>query len=293
MPTPTRSTSEQQLNQWNQQLRASPLWQNWMQSMGKDRPSAGLNDREQDEFERYLRQNGVQIPSGMHIDQGGNLNQKNRLWRNVGIGAAIGGAALTGLGAAGIGPLSGALGGGAAAGGAGAAGAGTLASSSFPVASLMGGPAAIGSMGASAGIGAGGIGAGLLAGRSIPAAMGSIGGPAAIRSGRASRGIPWGGAVDVADDYLGGRRGGRGPGWRDAADSADRLSPWLQAAIAGLAGLPALMANNGPSAEEKALLDEARQMQAMQRQRIEKQNPLFSAVTQLAMSRLPGSVQQG
>lgn len=277
MPTPTRSTSEQQLDQWNDQLRASPIWQNWMRSMGKDRPGSGLNDREQGELERYLAQNGIKIPGGMHIDQGGNLNQKNRLARNIGIGAAIGGLAVTGLGAAGIGPLSGALGGGAAAGGAGAAGAGgTLASSSFPAASLMGGPAAIGSMGASAG---------------IPWA-GAAGASAALTGGRAAAGAAGAGA---ATDYLGDRPNPRGIGRAAGAvaNTAGRLSPWLQAAIAGLAGLPALMANNGPSAEEKALLDEARQMQAMQRQRIEKQNPLFSAVTQLAMSRLPGSVQQG
>jgi hypothetical protein len=280
MPTtPNRSTSEAQLNQWNQQLRASPLWQNWMRSMGKDRPGAGLNERERGEFERYLAQNGVKIPGGMHIDQGGNLNQDNRLWRNVGIGAAIGGGALTGFGLAGMGPLAGALGGGAAAGGA------MPAAMGFETAGLAG-PGAAGMLGgASAG--------GLLAGGSIPAAMGSIGGPAAIASQGVSRGIPWGGAADAADDYLGGRRRGRGVGRAigDAADTANRLSPLLQAAIAGLSGLPALLAKNGPSDEEKALLDEARQMQALQRQRIQSQDPLFQAVTKLAMSRLPGSVQ--
>jgi hypothetical protein len=54
------------------------------------------------------------IPSGMHIDQGGNLNQKNRLVRNTAIGAAATGAALTGLGMAGYGPMSGLFGAGAA-----------------------------------------------------------------------------------------------------------------------------------------------------------------------------------
>jgi hypothetical protein len=39
-------------------------------------------------------------------------------------------------------------------------------------------------------------------------------------------------------------------------------------------------------------LDEAKRMQALQRQRIEHQNPLYQAVTQLAMSRLPGASQQ-
>lgn len=97
-------------------------------------------------------------------------------------------------------------------------------------------------------------------------------------------------------DYLGmkpPRGGGRNGIGNGVANGANALSPYLQSAIAALAGLPALMANNGPSAEEKALMDEARQMQAMQRQRIQSQNPLFDAVTQLAMSRLPGSVQRG
>jgi hypothetical protein len=66
----------------------------------------------------------------------------------------------------------------------------------------------------------------------------------------------------------------------------------LQSAISALAGLPALLTNHGPSAEERALFDQARQMQALQQKRIEHQNPLFSAVTQLAMSRLPGASQQ-
>jgi hypothetical protein len=284
--TPNRSTSEAQLNQWNQQLRASPIWQSWWHAHGKDRPGAGLSDSERQAFTWYLKQNGIQIPSGMHIDQGGNLNQDNHLLRNVGIGAAIGGAALTGLGAAGIGPLSGALSGGAAAGGAGAAG-GTLASSSLPAASLMGGPGAISSMGASAG-----LGGGLLAGSSIPAAMGSIGGPAAIASQGASRGIPWGGAANAAEDYLGSRpRSGVGRALGAAGDEASRWSPLLQSAISALAGLPALLTNHGPSAEERALYDQARQMQALQQKRIEHQSPLFEAVTRLAMGRLPSSVQ--
>lgn len=284
MPTtPTRSTSDAQLDQWNQQLRASPIWQTWWQAHGKDRPGAGLSSSEQQEFTRYLEQNGIRIPKGMHIDQGGNLNQDNHLLRNIGIGAAIGGGALTGVGLAGMGPLAGLGGGaGAAAGGAGATG-GTLASSSFPAASLMGGPAALSSMGASAG-----LGGGLLASSAYPTAA-LMGGPAAIASQGASRGIPWGGAATAAEDYLGGRRlpsGGRAA-LNDASGMAGQLSPLLQSAIAALSGLPALLANNGPSDEEKALMEQARQMQMLQQRRIEHQSPLFEAVTRLAMQRLP------
>ena len=88
--TPTRSTAQSQVDTWNAALRGSSLYLDWMRSHGK--PTDGrvkLSDREQDAFERYLQANGVTIPSGMHIDQGGNLNQKNRLLRNIGIGAAV------------------------------------------------------------------------------------------------------------------------------------------------------------------------------------------------------------
>lgn len=95
---------------------------------------------------------------------------------------------------------------------------------------------------------------------------------------------------------------GTGGGWLDRLKGVGKkvvgdsegggFNPWQQAALAALAGLPALLANKGPSNEEKALYDQARQMTELQRRRIEHQNPLFSAVTQLAMSRLPTASQQ-
>jgi hypothetical protein len=108
-------------------LRQQPFVQQWLKARGKVDTGKGiqLNDRDRDAFTAMLRQNGVQVPDGMKVDGAGNFNQKNHLWRNVGIGAAIGGAALTGLGTAGIGPLAGAMGGASAAGGA-ATGATTM-----------------------------------------------------------------------------------------------------------------------------------------------------------------------
>lgn len=183
------------------------------------------------------------------------------------------------------------------------------------------GPIIVGAAGGMLGLGAlpayspamaGSAGVPAAAGAGVPAAAGgalpssqipgwtaaAMGGPAAITSQHASRGIPWGGAADVTEDYLGGRR--RGPSGvgdvgshtNDVAGALGHLSPLLQSAIAALSGLPALLAHNGPSDEEKALMEQARQMQAMQQKRIEHQNPLFQAVTQLAMSRLPGASQQ-
>jgi hypothetical protein len=198
----------------------------------------------------------VNVGSGQRVEYG---SDRDRPWNNLLHVLPY----LLSVPAAGFGiaALTGGLG-AAAAGGAGSAGAsgatgGVLPSSSYPVASLMGGPAAIASQGA-------------------------------------SRGIPWGGAANAAEDYLGSRpRSGVGRALGAAGDEAGRWSPLLQSAIAALAGLPALLSSNhGPSAEERALYDQARQMQALQQKRIESQNPLFSAVTQLAMSRLPGASQQ-
>lgn len=163
--TPDRKTSEAELNQFNQQLRASPLYAQFMSSQGLVPGRAvKLSRRQQGQFEDVLRAHGVPIPSGMHIDNAGNLNQKNRLARNIGIAAAATGLALTGAGAAGIGPLSG-LGAGAT-GAAGAAGAipsvgatGGIAAGAFPAiagttgASLAG--AAIPSLGVTSGLAAG------------------------------------------------------------------------------------------------------------------------------------------
>lgn len=167
---PTRKTSEADLNTWNQQLRASEVYQQFMRRNGL--PTNGrvkLSRSQQAALERDLAAAGVKIPSGMHIDQGGNANQKNRTGRNVAIGAAATGAALTGFGLAGMGPLSG-LGGASAAGAEG----GMLASHSLPVASLMGGPAAIASQGVSAGVGtAAGVGASGAAATGAAAAKGA------------------------------------------------------------------------------------------------------------------------
>jgi len=114
--TPTRQTSEQELDQWNQAMRLSPVYLNFMRSKGYATDGrVKLSRDDQTELEAALAAAGTPVPSGMHIDQGGNLNQKNTTKRNVGIALAIGGAAVTGLGAAGIGPLAGAFGSGATA----------------------------------------------------------------------------------------------------------------------------------------------------------------------------------
>jgi hypothetical protein len=116
-PVPTRKTDQSQVDQWNAQMRQSPVYLQYMQSQGL--PTDGrvkLSKSQQEGLEKALAAAGMPVPGGMHIDQGGNLNQKNRLVRNTAIAAGI---AAGGYFAAPA--IAGALGAGGAASGAGAA----------------------------------------------------------------------------------------------------------------------------------------------------------------------------
>lgn len=153
----------------------------------------------------------------------------------------------------------------------------------------FGGLAALGALPGAAGAGAasasgGGAAAagGILPSSHLPAAA-LMGGPGAVTSGAATGSAA--GAAGAAGGALG--KIGRGV----AEGVAEQFNPWQQAALAALAGLPALMTNRGPSDEERGLYDQARQLTQLQQQRMESQNPLFDAVTRLAMSRLPRDAQ--
>lgn len=132
---------------------------------------------------------------------------------------------------------------------------------------------------------AGGGASGVLPSSSLP--VGSLmGGPVGISSQGVSAGV---GAGAGATDFLGaapsaGRRIANGLsdiGANSAADAVQATLAWLASRNAGQ-----------PSDEEKAYLEQLRQMQALSQKRIEYQNPLYQAVSQLAMSRLPAGVQQ-
>src|SRR5262245_40682227 len=93
---PTRQTSEAELNQFNVSLRSQPWYQAYFAQRGLDPNKVKLSDRQQGELETLMAQNGVTVPSGMHIDPAGNLNQKNTLGRNLAIGAGVGAGAFFG-----------------------------------------------------------------------------------------------------------------------------------------------------------------------------------------------------
>lgn len=85
MAFPTRQTSEQVLDQFNTAMRNAPWYQTARQRMGP----GDLSRSEQSELEALMRMQGMPVGDGMHIDAGGNVNQKNRLGRNAGIAAGI------------------------------------------------------------------------------------------------------------------------------------------------------------------------------------------------------------
>ena len=144
---PTRQTSDTDLNQFNIWMRSQPWFQEWHRQRGLN-PSGNSNrkltDREQAELESLMRQNGVQLDSGMHIDSGGSLNQKNRLGRNLAIGAGLTAATLATMGAAGAGPMAGLFTGATPAATAGGTGATLTGMSGAPIVAV-GAPTVAGS----------------------------------------------------------------------------------------------------------------------------------------------------
>ena len=148
--------------------------------------------------------------------------------------------------------------------------------------------AAIG-MGTVAGLGAAGVIPGFGA-ASTPAAA-AAGAPGYVPQSMIGRNVPTGITPPPGGAGGGGVPNAAGQIARTVAGAADGKADYLSAAIAALAGLPGVLGNKGQSDEERALMEQARQMQELQANRIRSQNPLFDAVTKLAMQRLPTNVQ--
>lgn len=117
----------QQAMQATAAMRQEPWYQQWLASKGiigtdaNGNPTRPLTDSEQSDLLDLARQHGIGISDSYQIDPNGQIAEiPSHLWRDIGIGAGIGGLALTGLGAAGIGPLSGLLSGASSVAGAGA-----------------------------------------------------------------------------------------------------------------------------------------------------------------------------
>jgi hypothetical protein len=160
---PTRRTSEGDLNAFNVYLRSQPWYQDWFRTRGLDPNRVKLSRGQQGELERLMRQNGLDVQGGMHIDAAGNVNQKNRLARNLGIAAGIAAGgyfaapALAGLGGASAAPGAAAATGAGAASTAGAA-IPTLASTTIGSGMAAAAPTIAGASGAAATGGGGAMG---------------------------------------------------------------------------------------------------------------------------------------
>lgn len=281
MAVPTRKTDEGQLNEFNAWLKTQPWYQQFFASRGLDMNRVKLSRGEQSQLESLMAQQGVSVPSGMHIDQAGNLNQKNRLVRNTAIAAGAAAGAYFG-GPALIGALS------QGGSGVGAAGLGSgMNAATAGAAAHAGSPLLMGS-GALTGIGAGAAG-------SVPTlashGLFSGGASSAIGSTPSLAGSTAQGAGSMG---MGSVLGGTGLGSRFANGAKDALGEggddapaWLKAAMAGMAGLPGVLGNNGPGSEENELIAQAKRLLAQQEARTQYADPLYKATMQMAYGLLP------
>lgn len=266
---PNRSTAEVTLDQWNDAMRATPWYQGFLVRQGLVGKIGGWSRAQQSALERELADRGVQIPSGMHIDQGGNLNQTNRTGKRA---AIVGAAALAAFGIPGLFPglLNGAIGGGAGTGAGVGGGAG----------------------GGGGGVGAGGVLKGIGAAAAVKKLGDAFYGPDGVEDnlGDYNSNIfnTIGRGYDVANDIFGDRGGGQQDGQDGQNGQRSLLNRILDYAIPALTGADAI--NNlrqGPTPGQQQL--EA--MLKMATGRAEATTPLFDALNRMAMGNLPRSAR--
>jgi hypothetical protein len=161
---PTGIGTDEERTQATAWMRQQPWYQNMLKAWGipPTQDDVKLNDEQRQAILIAAQKNGIAIPDGQQINENGQIaKDPSHLWRNIAIGAAIGGLALTGLGAAGIGPFAGAFGAGGAAADAGVAaadggfGVGGLTAGSIGIGELTPEAIALGAPGAVAGTGLG------------------------------------------------------------------------------------------------------------------------------------------
>lgn len=87
--TPSRSSGPAAINDFNAWLKQQPWYQQFFQQIGQDMSRVNLSRSQQSQLEQLMARNGVPLGDGVHVDNAGNLNEKNRLGRNVAIGAGI------------------------------------------------------------------------------------------------------------------------------------------------------------------------------------------------------------
>lgn len=157
---PGRDATDMSVDQFNQGIRGSELYQQFIHGRGLQQPDGKTRewtDADRNAWRRTLEASGVRIPDGMKIDNAGNLNEINKTGKRVAITAAIVAGAVLTAGAAGA-----FAGGAAAAGGAGGAAAGGATAAGVGTGAAVAGGATAAGVGAGAAAGAAGAaGAGM------------------------------------------------------------------------------------------------------------------------------------
>jgi hypothetical protein len=164
------ATSEAQLDQANQVLRANPEYQQFLQSLGVNTNVAAgqawrLSDQQRKQAASWVESRLGDIGKGMEIDISGNINQNEGFGKQAKRwGPIVAGAALAAFGIPGV--MPGLLGGSGSAAAGGASAAGAASGGGGLTAGLMSAvPANIASQGVSAGLGvASGVGSAAAAG---------------------------------------------------------------------------------------------------------------------------------
>lgn len=91
--SPSRSSGPATINEFNAWLKQQPWYQDFIRRAGFEGRPVKLSRGQQSQLESIMRANGVPLGEGVHIDNAGNLNERNRLVRNAAIAtaAAVGG----------------------------------------------------------------------------------------------------------------------------------------------------------------------------------------------------------
>lgn len=101
--TPSRRSGPEAINNFNAWMKQQPWYQEFFRRHNVNPNRVQLSRGQQSELERIMKANGIPLGDGVHIDNAGNLNEKNRLVRNAAIiggataGAIFGAPAIAGM----------------------------------------------------------------------------------------------------------------------------------------------------------------------------------------------------
>src|SRR6266850_8192443 len=84
------------IDQVNKAMRASPIWNSWMQQHGHDPANVHLSGSDKNGLAKSLELAGFPMPEGWEIDNSGNMREETHKLRNTAIIAGLTAAAVFG-----------------------------------------------------------------------------------------------------------------------------------------------------------------------------------------------------